>query len=76
MDLTESSGMPKGSGNKTWCVAQDTGKRPGRKMAQGGREGVRLLFFMCRVTQVLPRGVRQVSDPRRQPNSSVSRRHR
>lgn len=35
-----------------------------------------LLFFMIRVMQLLPFGVRQMSDPRRHPNSLVSRRHR
>lgn len=34
------------------------------------------LFFMKRVVQLLPGGARQISDPRRQPNSLVSKRHR
>lgn len=34
------------------------------------------LFFMRRVMQLLPGGARQMSDPRRQPNSLVSKRHR
>lgn len=34
------------------------------------------LFFMRRVMQLLPGGTRQMSDPRRHPNSLVSKRHR
>lgn len=35
-----------------------------------------LPFFMKRVMQLLPGGTRQMSDPRRHPNSLVSKRHR
>lgn len=35
-----------------------------------------LLFSMSRVMQLLPFGARQMSDPRRHPNSLVSKRHR
>lgn len=38
--------------------------------------GGSLLLFMSRVTQLLPFGARQMSDPRRHPTSLVSKRHR
>lgn len=46
MDLTESAGTSKGGGNKTWCIAKDTGRRPGGELAQGGRRGPLTVLYV------------------------------